>query len=102
MQQTKETKVMVTTKDEPSNAGIYSIEKEQQAIENVSYNFNRTESLLHYANPRDWEGIQVYNSVDELLNSIEEENTINSYWKWFAIFALLFLISEMLILKFYK
>ncbi len=102
LQQTKETKVMVTTKDEPSNAGIYSIEKEQQAIENVSYNFNRTESLLHYANPRDWEGIQVYNSVDELLNSIEEENTINSYWKWFAIFALLFLISEMLILKFYK
>ena len=44
----------------------------------------------------------VYDSIDDLFNSITEENTINSYWKWFVIFALLFLIFEMLILKFYK
>jgi len=102
LQQTKESKVIITTEDEPSNAGIYSIEKEQLAIEQVSYNYNRSESLLQYTQPKDWAGVNVYDSVDELFNSIAEENTINSYWKWFAIFALLFLIFEMLILKFYR
>jgi len=102
LQQTKETKVIITTEEEPSVAGIYSINKEQHAIEQVSYNYNRSESLLQYANPEDWTGVKVYDSVDELFNSIAEENTINSYWKWFVIFALLFLIIEMLILKFYK
>ena len=102
LQQTKETKVIITTEDEPNNAGVYSIEKEGQSLENVSYNYNRKESLLQYANPEDWTGVSVYDSVEELFNSIAEENTINSYWKWFVIFALLFLIFEMLILKFYK
>ncbi len=102
LQQSKETKVIITTKDEPSSSGSYSIYKEEQSLENVSYNYNRKESLLRYATPEDWVGVNVYDSVDDLFNSITEENTINSYWKWFVIFALLFLIFEMLILKFYK
>ncbi len=102
LQQTKETKVLITTEDEPSKAGIFSIEKEQLTLENVSYNYHRGESILQYTDPKDWEGLNVYQTVEELFNSIASENTINSYWKWFAIFALLFLILEMLILKFYK
>ncbi len=102
LQQTKETKVMVTTEGEPSKAGIFSIEKDQLALENVSYNYHRGESILQYSDPKDWKGVNVYQTVEELFNSIASENTINSYWKWFAIFALLFLILEMLILKFYK
>ena len=102
LQQTKETKVLVTTEDEPSKAGIFSIEKDQISLENISYNYHRGESKLQYADPMDWEGVNVFQTVEELFNSINSENTINSYWKWFAIFALLFLIMEMLILKFYK
>ena len=102
LQQTKETKVLITTEDEPSKAGIFSIEKDQLTLENISYNYHRSESILQYTDPKDWEGLNVYQTVEELFNSIASENTINSYWKWFAIFALLFLILEMLILKFYK
>ncbi len=102
LQQTKETKVLVTTEDEPSKAGIFSIEKDKLSLENISYNYHRAESVLQYANPEDWEGVTIYQNVDDVFNAIASENTINSYWKWFAIFALLFLILEMLILKFYK
>lgn len=102
LQQSKATQVNITTIDEPSIAGIYSIEKKEQFIENVSFNYSREESILQYSNPDDWEGVNVYDSVSALFETLIEENTINSFWKWFVIFAMLFLISEMLILKFYK
>ncbi len=102
LQQTKANKVDITTVDEPANAGTYQIEKEQQFIENISYNYNRHESVLQYADPEDWQGAEVHTNVEELFDTIAEINSINSFWKWFAIFALLFLMLEMLILKFYK
>ena len=102
LQQTKANKVNITTNEMPATAGTFQIEKEKQFVENVSYNYSREESVLQYAKVEAWDGVEVFKSVDELYGSIAEENTINSFWRWFAIFALLFLILEMLILKFYK
>ncbi|RLD25619.1 MAG: hypothetical protein DRI70_06830, partial [Bacteroidetes bacterium] len=102
LQQTKANSVEITTFEEPSESGNYSIENENTFIENISYNYPRTESVMQYANPEDWEGVTLYKSVSELFNSIAEENKINSFWKWFVIFAVVFLLLEMLILKFYK
>ena len=102
LQQTKANSVEITTFEEPSNSGNFNIENENTFIENISYNYPRTESVMQYANPQDWEGVTLYKSVSELFNSIAEENKINSFWKWFVIFAVVFLLLEMLILKFYK
>jgi len=102
LQQTKANKVNITTTEEPNAAGTYQIYNDNTIIERVSYNYSRKESLLQYANPEDWADVIVYNSEKKLFDSIAKANSINSFWKWFAIFALLFLILEMLILKFYK
>lgn len=102
LQQTKANFVLMTTTDEPNKAGNYQIVKENEFLENISYNYARSESELQYLNPEDWKGAEVYNTVDDLFDSISEANSINSFWKWFAIFALLFLTIEMLILKFFK
>lgn len=102
LQQTKANFVLMTTTDEPSKANNYQIVKENEFLENISYNYARNESQLQYLNPEDWKGAKVYKTIDALFDSINEANSINSFWKWFAIFALLFLIFEMLILKFYK
>ena len=102
IQQTKANFVLMTTTDNPTTEGNYKIVKENEFLENISYNFNRNESELRYLNPEDWKGAEVYKTVDDLFDSISEANSISSFWKWFAIFALLFLLSEMLILKFHK
>ena len=102
LQQTKANFVLMTTTDEPNKASNYHIVKENDFLENISYNYSRNECELQYLNPEDWEGAEVYKTVDELFDSINEANSINSFWKWFAIFAMLFLLFEMLILKFYK
>jgi len=102
LQQTKANQVDINTSDEPTNAAIYSIEKETEALGTVSYNYNRSESNLQYSNVENWEGVTSHGSIIELFDRIKENNAINSFWKWFVIFALLFLFAEMLILKFYK
>ena len=102
LQQTKANQVNISTFESPSDAGTYVIEKDKKPIEKVSYNYNRSESLLRYSNPENWNNTTVHTSIDELFNSIAQDNSIHNYWKWFAIFALLFLILEMIILKFYK
>lgn len=102
LQQTKANQVNITTFENPSTAGILTIEKDQEAIEKVSYNYNRSESSLLFSNPEKWKNTNVYNSINELFSEINQNNSIHNYWKWFAIFALLFLVLEMIILKFYK
>ncbi|WP_114491602.1 BatA domain-containing protein [Candidatus Ulvibacter alkanivorans] len=102
LQQTKANKVEVTTTNEPDKAGTYEITNKTEFIQYISYNYDRDESKLVYVNPEDWEGVSVYDNISSLFDTINQENTINSFWKWFAIFALLFLLLEMLVLKFYK
>jgi hypothetical protein len=102
IQQSKANQVNIKTSDDPSIAGTFNIEKGKEFIEHVSYNYNRNESSLQYADPINWQGVEVFNSINDLFNSIAEDNTVNNFWKLFAILALLFLIFEMLLLKFYK
>ena len=102
MQQTKANFVLLSTTDEPNTANNYKVVKDNTFLENISYNYPRNESVLQYLDPENWEGAQVHSSVESLFDSLAEDNAINSFWKWFAIFALLFLITEMLLLKFLK
>ncbi|MCG2418621.1 BatA domain-containing protein [Aequorivita sp. F47161] len=99
LQQSKANYVLLTTTESPNKAGNYEIVKDAELLENISYNYDRSESNLQYLNPEDWEGAEVYSSVEALFDSLTEANAINSFWKWFAIFALLFLIFEMIILR---
>ena len=102
MQQSKANHVLITTTDEPSKAGIYQLVKDKEVLQNVSYNYSRDESKMVFLNAADWKGVEMHSSIDELFDTLSEANSINSFWKWFAIFALFFLICEMLVLKFMK
>ena len=46
--------------------------------------------------------IEISNSITELFDKLKSDAKVNELWKWFIIFALLFLIIEMLILKYFK
>ncbi|QAA80954.1 hypothetical protein EI546_04075 [Aequorivita sp. H23M31] len=102
LQQTKSNHVLITTTEEPNKAGNYQLIKDTEVLQTISYNYSRRESRMNYLDAADWEGVKVYKSVDNLFESLSQANSINSFWKWFAIFALFFLLCEMFILKFWK
>ncbi|MBU2938671.1 BatA domain-containing protein [Lacinutrix sp. C3R15] len=95
-------KVSIVTNETPNEAGIYSINNKTEHIENVSYNLDRTESNLVYQDISKLKDITTSDSITQLFNTLKSDSKINELWKWFVIFALVFLIIEMLILKYFK
>ena len=101
-QQYYNNKVVITTDEEPSLSNIYSINEGQESIQNVTYNYDRKESHLEYQNLSTIKHVTINNSVTDIFNTLKSNTKVNELWKWFVIFALAFLIIEMLILKYFK
>ncbi|RVT77347.1 hypothetical protein EOD40_05915 [Flavobacterium sufflavum] len=102
IQQIMNTKVKMTFNDLPLEAGNFEIYNQKQWVENISFNYNRSESNL---NPLDNNFLSQYNtaeSIESVFHSLQTDRMDNQLWKWFVIFALLFLVCEMAIIKFLK
>ncbi|MFV0566427.1 MAG: BatA domain-containing protein [Flavobacteriaceae bacterium] len=99
-QQLFNNKVVITTHETPNEADIYAIKNKGEVLKYVSYNYGRDESVLNYT-PL-FPNIKTSSSIAEIFDTIKSDTKVNALWKWFVIFALLLLIAEMLILKFFK
>jgi hypothetical protein len=101
-QQTLSNKVSIVTKEVPEIAQTYAITKNDEIIEHISFNYNRSESDLNYHDLSLVKHASLSSSLPQILTNIKSDANMNALWKWFVIFALLFLIIEMLILKYFK
>jgi hypothetical protein len=102
LQQTYTNKVTLEVNDYPKSSGIISVQNKKAFLKNLSFNFNRNESNLAYFDLSNIENATVNESIATTINDIKSATNVNELWKWFVIFALAFLIIEMLILKFLK
>ncbi|WP_053977937.1 BatA domain-containing protein [Mangrovimonas xylaniphaga] len=102
LQQTYMNKVELKTNEFPETAGIITVMNKDKALKKLSFNYDRSESQLTYHNLASLDGISSSNSVSSMINEIKSASNVNELWKWFVIFAVAFLIIEMLILKFLK
>ncbi|WGD34631.1 BatA and WFA domain-containing protein [Olleya sp. YS] len=95
-------KVVIKTNETPEKSGIYDLKNNTEIIQNISYNYNRDESNLTYINLDNLESATVSNSITTVFDNIKNDAKVNELWKWFVILALVLLIIEMLILKYFK
>ena len=102
LQKTFSKTVVLETTDYPVNAGIFNVKNESKILQNLSFNYNRTESDLNYLDLKRNTNVSVNESLATTINDIKSSSTINALWKWFVIFALVFLIIEILLLKYLK
>jgi hypothetical protein len=102
LQRTFSNKVELITTDFPDKDGIYTVKNKETLLKNLSYNYNRNESNLNYFDLSSIKNASIENVVGSTLQDIKSTTNVNELWKWFVIFALAFLIIEMLILKFFK
>jgi len=94
--------IEVTTNEEPKEEGPYTLTLGDQTLKHLSYNYSRDESNLNYWNMESMGGLETWDSIADAISDIKTATKVKLLWKWFAIFALVFLLLEMLILKYFK
>jgi hypothetical protein len=95
-------KVEITASNYPEQAGIVAVMHKEKFLKNLSFNYDRAESVLRYMDLTSLKNANVQDSVASAIDEIKSATNVNELWKWFVIFALFFLIIELLILKFFK
>lgn len=88
--------------DNPTKSGVYRILDNDQVLRNISFNYDRKESDLSYLELGAGTSTIVSSSITDFFETSQKENTINEFWKWFAILALLFVFIETILQRFLK
>lgn len=96
--------------DEIREAGSYYIAQKgtEEALGLLSLNYNRVESRQKYHNNielKEWfgEGLKLYEDVDnQLVKDVSKQGDEQLLWKLFLILSLIFLLIEILLLRFIK
>jgi hypothetical protein len=102
IQQIINNKVKLTFNDYPEEAGNYEIYNQKEFVEKISFNFDRTESDLSSGTENVLSNYKTIASVAKVFDTLQTNRLDNQIWKWFVIFALLFLVTEMAIIRFLK
>lgn len=102
VQQILNDKVKLTFNDFPEQAGNFGIYNQNERLQNISFNYNRTESDLAQANEKNLTEYKTIDSIETFFDTLQSARTDSQIWKWFVIFALLFLVTEMAIIRFVK
>jgi len=102
IQQILSTKVKMNFGEYPKQAGNFSVFNNKQWIQNISFNYDRSESDLFSNNENLLSDSNQMDSIATLFNHIQSENNDSQIWKWFLIFALLMLLTETAIIRFVK
>lgn len=106
LQQVLEQKVVLTIADNPLKSGFFEIKKGDQNLKNIAFNYDRIESITAYADIKNltqsFNNTTYSNSIKQTFEQIESQFKTQNYWQWFLVIAVLFLILEMLLIKFLK
>jgi hypothetical protein len=102
VQQILNDKVKLTFNDFPEQAGNFGIYNQKERLRNISFNYNRTESDLAQANDNVLSDYKTIDSIAAVFDTLQTDRSDSQIWKWFVIFALLFLLTEMAIIRFVK
>jgi hypothetical protein len=106
LQQILNKKVVINTMSNPSISGFYDIRKNDQRIDVLAYNYDRTESDLTYADLNQFvpkaSNVSLNDSVDQVFTAISDKNKVTQLWQVFLALSLLFLLIEILLLKYLK
>ncbi|MGB5322693.1 BatA domain-containing protein [Lutimonas sp.] len=105
--QTKSSEVTkITTQEYPLDQGIYELQSNAKLLQRLAFNYDRIESDLNFNDLSPladaYENIHLYDSLDKALKEGNDRNNNKDLWHLFIIFALVFLILEILLQKFLK
>ena len=104
----QEGSTLLYVSDQLNEPGIYSLRKQDSTLATLALNDNRAESDMSYFTAADLEKILpnakplLTAGSDSLKSVVAESNFGTQLWKLCIILALIFLLAEILLIRFYK
>ncbi|MGB5499650.1 MAG: BatA domain-containing protein [Maribacter sp.] len=95
-------KVSLTFNENPFEDGIYNILENENILKKISFNYPRDESEMKFLDINTIPAASKQSSIAALFQDLENDNSVTELWKWFVILAVLFILMEMLIIKYLK
>ena len=106
LQQSFANKIIFTTNENPKSAGFYKVIFQKDTIETLAFNVSSCESLLTFKDVKTLSktnnNIVIYDSIESLFKEINKKNEVQWLWKLFLTIAIVSLLLEILILKFFR
>ena len=106
LQQILNKKVIINTSSNPSISGFSEVRNNDQKIDILAYNYDRTESDLTYADLNQFvpkaSNVSLNDSVDSVFTAISDKIRVTQLWQVFLALSLMFLLIEILLLKYLK
>ena len=106
LQQVLQNKVTLTIENTILESGHYTIYNKEIPLKTIAFNYNTAESDLTFIDlntlKNNTNSINISTSFDTVFNQINNQQKINWLFKWFLAFSVLFLLIEILILKYFK
>lgn len=94
--------IEIITNEYPETPDNYIAELNNMPQAGVSFNVDRAESNLLNTDLNNTKNIEKIENLNEFFISEGYLTEKNTFWKWFVTFAVLFLLVETLLLKYYK
>ncbi len=102
LQQPFSNKVSLSFIDNPTEDGNYQVNNKKTTLKHISFNYSRVESKLGYLDFDALKATSKSQDIQNLFEDLENDNRVNELWKWFVILALLFILIEIGIQKYFK
>jgi hypothetical protein len=82
-------KVKLTFNEYPEEGELRNLQKKKN-VQNISFNYDRTESDLSAIDENALSKYKMIDSITNVFDTLQTNRLDNQIWKWFVIFALLF------------
>jgi len=96
--------VRLFTSNDPQTAGFYQVKDKEEIIQNIAYNYPKEESNLDFLDiaslTNSNANTQSYDTIKDAFSNLSKEQSSTAYFKWFVLVAILFLLTEILLLKY--
>ncbi len=102
-QNTKGQNITLEFDKNPNAPGHYTIINPQNdTLSQLAFNLNRKENQFNYLDVSNINNVKSYDSFIAYAQNWSESQIQKSLWQWFIAFALIFMIIELLLLRFIK
>jgi hypothetical protein len=106
LQTSAQNKVSLNFQNQIQKSGFYKVFAKNKLLTTLAFNYNRKESNLIYRNletiASNQKNVTLSNSIPQVFEKIATEQKINYLFKWFLALAVLFLLIEIGLLKYFK